>query len=180
MRKESKGNRIRRQPQGVDVCWGQLVSLSEACYRPTWIDDKIFTIPWGTTENEEGRGKFSLKLSVFVLRDSPSVHYNVLHSFLENEYWNARSFTKWQSLEDYHCFLKCLFVAKLETGNLLSTSDFLKIYFIFGCARSLKEHGFFPSSCGRRGLLCSCGAQVSSSCAGFSCCGAQALGAWFP
>ena len=126
--------------------------------------------------NEEDRGKFSLKLSIFDLKDCLSVHYNVLHSFLENEYWNVHSFMKWQSLEDYHCFLKCLFVAKLETGNLLSTCDFLKIYFIFGCARSLKEHGFFSSSCGKQGLLCSCGTQVSSHCGGFSCCGAQALG----
>ena len=115
-----------------------------------WVSQRPVTGPrelmikFSPKGNEENRGKFSLKLSIFDLKDCPSVHYNVLHSFLENEYWNIRSFTKWQSLEGYHCFLKCLFVAKLETGNLLSTCDFLKIYFIFGCARPLKEHGFFP------------------------------------
>ena len=48
-------------------------------------------------------------------------------------------------------------------------------YFIclFGCAGSLYLHRLF-SSCGKRGLLSSCGAQASH-CNGFSCRGAQSL-----
>ena len=40
--------------------------------------------------------------------------------------------------------------------------------FIFGCAGSSLGHADFLSSCGVQ----------ASHCGGFSCCGAQALGAW--
>ena len=48
--------------------------------------------------------------------------------------------------------------------------------FTLGYAGSLSLHRLF-SSCSKRGLLSSCGAQASH-CSGFSCCIARALGAW--
>ena len=53
---------------------------------------------------------------------------------------------------------------------------FFTFYFIFGCAgSSLIRMGFL--SLQHAGPTLHCGAQVSH-CSGFSCCGAQALGAW--
>ena len=50
------------------------------------------------------------------------------------------------------------------------------ILFLFGCAKSLLLLGHF-SSCGKQGLLSSCGARASH-CSGFSCCRAWAQGVW--
>ena len=50
------------------------------------------------------------------------------------------------------------------------------LLYVFGCAGSLLVQWVF-SSCGEWGLLSTCSAQ-SSHCGGFSCFGAQALGAW--
>ena len=46
--------------------------------------------------------------------------------------------------------------------------------FVFGCAGSLLLRGLF-SSCGKEGLLSSCG-DWFSHCSGFSCCRAQSVG----
>ena len=49
-------------------------------------------------------------------------------------------------------------------------------FFFFGCVGSLLLHmGFFLLR--RAGATLRCGARASH-CGGFSCCGAQALGAW--
>ena len=50
------------------------------------------------------------------------------------------------------------------------------ILFLFGCAKSLLLLGHF-SSCGKQGLLSSCGARASHR-SGFSCCRAWAQGVW--
>ena len=57
---------------------------------------------------------------------------------------------------------------------LVTLKEKKKIYFIFGCTRSLLLHVGFPWL-QRAGASLHCGIQASH-CGGFSCCGAQALG----
>ena len=66
-------------------------------------------------------------------------------------------------------------VAQLCPTSLYFTKILFYLKIIFGCAESSLLHRL-SSSCGEQGLLSSCGAWVSH-CGGFSCCGAQTLGA---
>ena len=69
------------------------------------------------------------------------------------------------------CLTMCHYLLKT-----LSLTAILLYLFIYLAALGLRCCAWAFSSCGEWGLLFRCGAQASH-CGGFSCCGAQALGA---